>query len=142
MNENELRQALTALETLRGQAENLSGQLQLIQDSVNEFSRAKETASNYGQADDGADLMVPVGGGVYLPVKAVKNGRGVLSTAVGYSFEEPLSRIVESMDIRIKELVEASQKIYDRMAELQKQINELQLMIEEEAAREQQPRTG
>jgi len=142
LNENELRQALTALETLRGQAENLSGQLQLIQDSVNEFSRAKETASNYGQADDGADLMVPVGGGVYLPVKAVKSGRGVLSTAVGYSFEEPLSRIVESMDIRIKELVEASQKIYDRMAELQKQINELQSMIEEEAAREQQPRTG
>jgi prefoldin alpha subunit len=142
LNENELRQALTALETLRGQAENLSGQLQLIQDSVNEFSRARETASNYGQADEGADLMVPVGGGVYLPVKAVKTGKGVLSTAVGYSFEEPLSKIVETMDIRIKELVAASQKIYDRMAELQKQINDLQSLIEEEAAKEQQPRTG
>ncbi|MBX8631837.1 MAG: prefoldin subunit alpha [Thermoplasmata archaeon] len=142
MNEDEFRQALAALENLKAQAENLSAQLQLIQDTINEFSRAKETASNYSRVEDGAEVMVPVGGGVFLPARAVKTGRGVMSTGVGYSFEQSLSRIVETMDTRIKELVEASQKIYDRMSELQRQINSLQSVIEEEATREQGPQQG
>ena len=142
MNDDELRQAVSAMDTLRAQMESLSEQLQLIQASISEFSRARDTARNYTSVEENAEVMVPVGGGVYLPVKAVNTGRGLVSTAVGYTFEEPLSRIMEMMDARIKELVEASQKVYDRMGEMQRQMNGLQAMIEREAEMEQGRQAG
>ena len=142
MNDDELRQAVSAMDTLRAQMETLSEQLQLIQASISEFSRARDTARNYTSVEEDAEVMVPVGGGVYLPVKAVNTGRGLVSTAVGYTFEEPLSRIMEMMDARIKELVEASQKVYDRMGEMQRQMNGLQAMIEREAEMEQGRQAG
>ncbi len=142
MNDDELRQAVSAMDTLRAQMESLSEQLQLIQASISEFSRARDTARNYTSVEENAEVMVPVGGGVYLPVKAVNTGRGLVSTAVGYTFEEPLSRIMEMMDARIKELVEASQKVYDRMGEMQRQMNSLQAMIEREAEMEQGRQAG
>jgi len=78
-------------------------------------------------------MLVPIGGGVYLPAKTVNSGKGVVYTATGYSFEEPIERIVESMEKRIKEFVDASQKIYERMNQLQAQLNNLQAAVEEEA---------
>lgn len=136
LNENELRGALAMMETLRAQIESLSDQMQLIQQTVNEYTRAKETARQYLTYPTGTEMLVPIGGGVYLPAKAVNNGRGVYYTATGYSFEEPLEKIVESTEKRIKELVETSQKIYQRMNELQAQLNSLQAAIEEESRRE------
>lgn len=137
MNENELRQTLAVMDNLKEQIENLSSQLQLIQDSVNDFSRAKETARQCETTEDGTETLVSVGGGVYLPAKLVNTGKGVLYTAAGYSFEEPIARIVEIVDGRIKELVDASQKVYQRMTEMQTQLNGLQAMVEEEARKEQ-----
>ncbi len=141
MNEDELRQTLSVMDSLKEQIEGLSAQLQLIQDSVNDFSRAKETAHQYSTAESETEMLVSVGGGVYLPAKVVSNGRGLLYTASGYSFEEPISKIIEIVDGRIKELVDASQKVYQRMAEMQNQLNGLQAMVEEEA-RKQQGRVG
>ncbi len=142
MNDDELRQAFSAMDTLRAQVEALSEQLQLIQSSINEFSRARDTARGYSGAEENAEVLVPVGGGVYLPARAVNTGRGLVSTAVGYTFEEPLNKIVEIMDARIKELVEASQKVYDRMGEMQRQMSSLQAMIEQEAEKEQERQAG
>lgn len=137
MNEDELRQTLAVMDNLKEQIENLSGQLQLIQDSVNDFARAKETAKQYATAEADSEMLVSVGGGVYLPAKIVNTGRGLMYTASGYSFEEPIDRIVDIIDGRVKELVDASQKVYQRMSELQNQLNGLQSMVEEEARKEQ-----
>lgn len=137
MNENELRQTLSVMDNLKEQIESLSGQLQLIQDSVNDFSRAKETARQYTSSATDTEMMVSVGGGVYLPARIVNTGRGLVYTAAGYTFEEPVDRIVEIVDSRIKELVDASQKVYQRMSEMQNQLNTLQAMVEEEARKEQ-----
>lgn len=141
MNEDELRQTLAVMDNLKEQIENLSGQLQLIQESVTDFSRAKETAKHYVEASDDTEMLVPVGGGVYLPAKIVNNGRGLLYTAAGYSFEEPIPKIIEVVDGRIKELVDGSQKVYQRMTEMQNQLSNLQAMVEEEA-RKSQGRVG
>ncbi len=142
MNDDELRQAVSAMDTMRAQLEALSEQLQLIQASIGEFSRARDTASSYSSVEENVEVMIPVGGGVYLPARAVNTGRGLVSTGAGYTFEEPLNNIVEIMDARIKELVEASQKVYDRMGEMQRQINSLQAMIEQEAEMERGRQAG
>ncbi len=142
MNDDELRQAVSAMDTLKAQMDALAEQLQLIQASIGEFSRARDTAHSYVSVEENAEVMVPVGGGVYLPARAVNTGRGLVSTGAGYTFEEPLNRIIEMTDARIKELVEASQKVYDRMGELQRQLGSLQTMIEREAETERGSQAG
>lgn len=136
MNEDELRQTLSVMDNLKEQIDGLSAQLQLIQDSVNDFSRAKETAKQYSESDSDTEMLVSIGGGVYLPAKIVNSGKGLLYTASGYTFEEPIPKLVEIVEGRIKELVDASQKVYQRMAEMQTQLNSLQAMVEEEARKE------
>ena len=137
MNEEELRQTLGVMDSLKEQVEALSEQLQLIQDSVTDFSRAKETAKTYTTTDSDTEMLVSVGGGVYLPAKILNSGKGLLYTASGYTFEEPIPKIIEIVDGRIKELVDASQKVYQRMTEMQNQLGSLQAMVEEEARKEQ-----
>ena len=141
MNEDELRQTLSVMDGLKEQIESLSAQLELIQESVTDFSRAKETAKSYTESATDTEMLVSVGGGVYLPAKIVNTGRGVLYSAAGYSFEEPIAKIIEVMDGRIKELVESSQKVYQRMTEMQNQLNSLQAAVEQEA-RKSQGRVG
>ena len=137
MNEEELRQTLAVMDSLKEQVEALSEQLQLIQDSVTDFSRAKETAKTYTTTDSDTEMLVSVGGGVYLPARILNSGKGFLYTASGYTFEEPIPKIIEIVDGRIKELVDASQKVYQRMTEMQNQLGSLQAMVEEEARKEQ-----
>jgi len=129
--QEEIRQVVAYMESLKEQIDSLGSQMQLIQESINDFSRARDTAQNYVDAGTDTEIMIPVGGGVYLPGKVLNTGKGFLYSSAGYTFEEPITKIVEILEKRIKELADASQKIYQKMTDLQRQLESLQVAVEE-----------
>jgi len=66
MNEQELRQAMSALEVYRVQLESIAENMQLIQMSQGELARARETLAQYKGAEPGSDILVPIGGNSFV----------------------------------------------------------------------------
>ena len=75
--EEEVRRAAYMLETQRAQLDSLSQQQDLLQYSLEEFLRARETISRTRQAGHGAEVLVPTGGGTFL-IMTVKDDKNAL----------------------------------------------------------------
>lgn len=73
MNEQELRQAMSTLEIFRAQLESIGQNQQLIQISLEELGRARETLAQYQRSKEGDELLVPIGGNSFVFAKVATN---------------------------------------------------------------------
>lgn len=119
MNEQELKQALSTLDLMRAQAESLAEQQQLIQYSLEEYSRAKETLSKWKGAKKGEEILVPIGGNSFVFAKVAFNSKALVGIGSGVTVERPVEEAIATLDTRINEMVEAMKKINDSMTVLE-----------------------
>ena len=119
MNEEEIKQALSALDLMRAQAESLAEQQQLIQYSLEEYTRAKETLSKWKDAKKGEELLVPIGGNSFVFAKVEFNSKALVGIGSGVTVEKPVEEAIETLDGRINEMVEALKKINDSLTMLE-----------------------
>ena len=119
MNEQELKQALSALELMRAQTESLAEQQQLIQYSLEEYSRAKETLSKWKGAKKGEEILVPIGGNSFVFAKVEFNSKALVGIGSGVTVERPVDEAIATLDTRINEMVEALKKINESMTVLE-----------------------
>lgn len=109
VSEEDVRQMLSVLDQYRYQAERLSQQLQVLSVTEQELGAAWDFLKAFDEVEEGDEVKVPVGGGVFVSAK-VTNPDGVL-TAVGndISVEIPPSdaahRIGERRD-QVRELMQ------------------------------------
>ena len=119
MNEQELKQALSTLDLMRAQAESLAEQQQLIQYSLEEYSRAKETLSKWKDAKKGEEILVPIGGNSFVFAKVASNSKALVGIGSGVTVERPVEEAIATVDTRINEMVEAMKKINESMTVLE-----------------------
>jgi prefoldin alpha subunit len=138
MNEQELRQAMSALEIFRAQLESIAENQQLIQMSLEELGRARETLNQYQKAADGDELLVPIGGNSFVFAKVASNAKAIVGIGTGVSVEKPMEDAIKTMDDRAKELVDTMKKLTDRRMTLEEQANQLSSVVQQEVAALQQ----
>jgi len=119
VNEQELKQALSTLDLMRAQAESLAEQQQLIQYSLEEYSRAKETLSKWKDAKKGEEILVPIGGNSFVFAKVASNSKALVGIGSGVTVERPVEEAIATVDTRINEMVEAMKKINESMTVLE-----------------------
>lgn len=130
MNEEELRELLYVLELRKNQLSSLAKQVELIEFSVNENLRAKETLINYRDAKENDEFLVPVGAEVFILMKIKKKNRSITSIGADIAVEGNIDDTVERIDGRIKMLNNASKKIAEKMEKMQNEINILSEKVE------------
>jgi prefoldin alpha subunit len=123
MNEAELRQAISTLEIFRAQLESINQNQQLVQISLEELGRAKETFVQYRKAKEGDELLVPVGGNSFVFAKVATNAKAIVGIGTGVSVEKSMEDAIKIMDDRAAELMDSMKKLADR-----------RMVIEEQAA--------
>lgn len=138
MNEQEIKQALSTLELYRAQAESLAEQQQLIQFSLDEYTRARETLSKWKATSPDGEILVPVGGNSFVFAKVGSNDKALVGIGSGVTVEKPLDDAVKIMEARINEMVEASKKIAENLAVLESRSSNLTQMVQAEYDRMQQ----
>lgn len=138
MNEQELRQAMSALEIFRAQLESISENQQLIQMSLEELGRARETLNQYQKAAEGDELLVPIGGNSFVFAKVASNTKAIVGIGTGVSVEKPMEDAIKTMDDRAKELMDTMKKLTDRRMTLEEQANQLSQVVQQEVAALQQ----
>ncbi len=120
--EDEIRRAVTVLDTKRAQLEGLVRQEELLQMSYEEYLRAKETLTRYHRASKGTETLVPIGAGAFLIMQVKENGRALINIGSDLVIEENIDMTIERLDERINQLEVASKSLGERLVEMDNQV--------------------
>jgi len=106
--EEEVRQMVALLERYRAQMEMFAEQLGMLQSSEAELGAASELLGRYGTLKGGDELLVPVGGGVFVPAKLTTEKSVVAAVGSGVHVEiapaEAAARVDKRRE-RIREMI-------------------------------------
>jgi prefoldin alpha subunit len=132
MNEAELRQAMSTLEIFRAQLETINQNQQLVQISLEELGRAKETLVQYQKAKEGDEILLPVGGNSFVFAKVATNAKAIVGIGTGISVEKSMDEAIKTMDDRAAELMDSMKKLADRRMAIEEQASMLSQAVERE----------
>ncbi len=120
--EEEIRRAVAVLDTQRAQLESLVRQEELLQMSLEEHLRARETADRCRKAKKDSEILVPVGAGTFLFMGLRDNAKALINIGSDVIIEESLEKVIERLDKHVKELRDASNSLESKISELDSRI--------------------
>lgn len=132
MNEQELRQALGTLEVYKSQLEAVAEQQQLIQMSLEEYSRAKDTLAEFAKAPENGQLLVPIGGNSYVYATVADNKKCLIGVGSGITAEKSIEDSIELMTTRVQEMLDAMKKMNETRNAMEMKSAQLQQIVQEE----------
>ena len=132
MNEQEMRQAMGALEAYKAQLEAMNEQGQLLQMSLEDYSRAKDTLAAVAKGQPGEEVLMPVGGSAYVYATIARNDRVLVGVGTSVSMDKPIEDAVAVVDTRIGELMDALKKVSESRTVIESKMNQLTQMVQAE----------
>lgn len=138
MNEQEMRQAMGALEAYKAQLEAINEQGQLLQMSLEDYSRAKDTLEAVAKGQSGDEILMPVGGSAYVYASIVRSDRVLVGVGTGVSVDKPMEDAIATVDVRIGELMDAMKKVGESRTVVESKMQQLSQIVQQEYQRMQQ----
>ena len=138
MNDDELRQALAALDAYKNQLGALTQQSQLLQMSYEETLSATQTLTSLINAKEGDEIMVPVGASSFVTATVTSKPKAVVGVGNKVSVEKSLDDAVEYMKSNLTEITDALKKLNESMQEMDAAARNLSLAVQQEYQRRQQ----
>lgn len=130
--EMDLRENMLRLENAKAQLEALSKQQELIQLTVEEHVKARETVKSLAKSAPGDELMIPVGADSYIFAKASERKDVVLGVGSGVSVQRGADEAEKMLDARIDELAQAFQRVAEMAAQTEEAIQTLSDKIQQQ----------
>lgn len=121
----ELQETVYLLELQRTQFSALESQLQILDITYNENLRAKETLGNYDKLSESSEILIPIGGEIFLYAKVDKKGKALANIGGDITVEKNVAEALEVTEARLKELESARTKILEQAKKLQENIAKL-----------------
>lgn len=138
MNEQEMRQAMGTLEAYKAQLEAINEQGQLLQMSLEDYSRAKDTLEAVAKGKPGEEVLMPVGGSAYVYASIVSSDRVLVGVGTGVSVDKPMEDAIATVDVRIGELMDALKKASESRTVVESKMQQLSQIVQQEYQRMQQ----
>lgn len=136
ISEQDLNSAMQTLEMYKAQLDALNKQKELIEGSLNEHRMGLETMENYRNAEEGTEILVPVGGGTYIPA-VVGRKKVMLALGAEYYAEEDFEGAIEEFGRRVKELKQSLSKVDESIGLINQRATQLSLILEDYYAKHQ-----
>lgn len=134
MNDEELRQAMQALESYNKQLEGITRQARILQNTRDETTRASRTVQALVDAKPGDEILIPVGGSCLVTVQVSEKKKAIIGVGSKISVEKDFPETLEYLERTTNELSDAIQKTISAMQEIQGYVEELDAAIQQEYA--------
>ena len=138
MNEMEMRQGMAALEAYKAQLEAMNEQGQLLQMSLEDYSRAKDTLEAIAKGQPGDEVLMPVGGSAYVYATIARNDRVLVGIGTSVSMDKPIEDAVTTVVNRIDELMDALKKVGESRTVIEAKMQQLSQVLQQEYQKMQQ----
>jgi prefoldin alpha subunit len=123
--EEEITRNLTLIEYYKQQLESIDMQLQYLQEALGDYQRAKITVEQLHNADENAEILIPVGGSTFVNGSLKNTSNVLIGIGAGLVIEKNIDEAVAKLDERMKKLQENQEKIVTLGQKLQAEAMEL-----------------
>jgi prefoldin alpha subunit len=123
--EEEITRNLTMIEYYKEQLNSIDMQAQYLQAAVADFHKAKITVEQLHNADDKSEILIPVGGGVFLNGILTDHSKVLVDIGVGLVAEKTVDGAVKKIEERIKTLQENQERLMSMAQKLENEATEL-----------------
>jgi len=138
MENEELRQAMAVLEAYGAQLEALNRQARILQVSLEDTTRARESFKALVDAKEGDDVLIPVGASSFVHAKATGKKKAIVGIGNRVSAEKDLDEAIAFMDETAGELSRALKETIGTIAEIEQMANQLSMAIQSEYRQREQ----
>ena len=138
MNDDELRQALATLETMKVQLDAMAQQARFFQLSLEETMRAHDTLDAFAKAKEGDEVLVPAGASSFVIATVTSKRKAVVGIGNKVSIDMDLDEAATYMADSANEVKNAIQKLNENMRQMDSQARSLSMSIQQEYQRRQQ----
>ncbi|MBE6527955.1 MAG: prefoldin subunit alpha [Thermoplasmata archaeon] len=138
MNDDELRQMLALMESYKARTEALSRQLTMLRTSLEEVNLASESIKALMAANEGDEIMIPIGASSFMNVKVTSNKNIIVGVGSGISVEKTPEDAKAYMEANAAELAEAAKKTASALQEVQQALSTVSEAVQIEYTNRQQ----
>lgn len=142
LEDNELRQAIAAMESYKERVEALSRQVQVLRVSLEEVTMSADALKAFKNAKEGDEIMVPVGASSFITVKVTSNRNVVVGIGSNISVEKDIDDAISYMDANNAEIAEALKKSAEALNEAQQALTTISNAVQQEYVNRQQAAQG
>ncbi|MDD5503182.1 MAG: prefoldin subunit alpha [Candidatus Thermoplasmatota archaeon] len=125
--DREIQQAEMMFESARSQLEYLEENARMVDSSISEHLRTRETIEHYGEAKE---MLMPVGAGVFIMAKPAKKDKAVVAIGAGASIEMPAKDALVHIDKNLEKLNNSRAKVTERISQIKQKVEELAAKME------------
>ncbi len=129
--EEELRRLLAAYQQYQDQAEALVRQLNLTRITAEGLERALHAVEALEKAEEGQEILVPIGSGSFIYGKLASKEKIVLNVGAGVSIEKTAAQAREILQVRKAEVLEGSKKLSEVLSKVDSEIQKIQAVMQE-----------
>lgn len=136
--EEEIRRLLAAYQQYQAQAEAIARQLGLTQLTAEGLDRALRAVEAMETAEEGTEMLVPIGSGSFIHAKLASKEKVVLNVGAGINIEKAPAEAKESLKARKAEVVEGSKKLNEMLGKIDQEMQRIQAIMEKFEESQQQ----
>ncbi len=140
--EEEVRRLVLAYQQYQAQADAIVRQISLTQVTAEGLDRAIKAVEAMEKAEEGQDMLVPIGSGSFVHAKLASREKVVLNVGAGISIEKTVPDAIEALKARRAEVAEASKKLSDVLTKIDQEMQKIQAILGEYESQMQQPGQG
>jgi prefoldin alpha subunit len=121
----ELEQIVEMINQYREQSNQLYMQLNIINESINEHTIARETIKRYRDIEQGSETLIPVGGNVYIKGDVSADKNLIIGVGARYMMEKSIDECIEILNSRISALESGRDRVAENTRMIDARIKEL-----------------
>ena len=129
---------MAAYQQYQAQAEAIARQLGLTQLTAEGLDRALKAVEAMETAEEGTEMLVPIGSGSFIHAKLASKEKVVLNVGAGVNIEKTPAEAKESLKIRKAEVAEGSKKLNEMLGKIDQEMQRIQAIMEQFEESQQQ----
>lgn len=127
--EEEIRRLLAAYQQYEAQAQAIVRELGLVQMTLQGLDGAVKAVEAMESAQEGQDMLVPIGSGSFAHAKLASKERVLLNVGAGITIEKPTAEAKEALTARKAEVTAGSKKLSDALARIDQEMQKIQEVL-------------
>ena len=127
--EEEIRRLLAAYQQYEAQAQALVRELQLVQMTMQGLDSAVKTVEAMESAQEGQDVLMPIGSGSFAYAKLASKERVLLNIGAGITIEKTTAEAKEALTARKAEVTAGSKKLSDTLTKIDQEMQKIQAVL-------------
>ncbi len=129
--EEEVRRLVLTYQQYQAQAEALVRQISMMQLTVEGLDRALGAVDAMDKAEEGQEMLVPIGTGSFVHAKLASREKVVLNVGAGVSMEKTASEAKETLKARKSEGSEGLKKLNEMLSRIDQEMQKIQAILDQ-----------